>query len=452
MQKKLISVTRRLAGTFLMMAGPVFAAAPADGTPVEAARVVFVAGKADLAGRPAMLNAAVLEGASIKTGADGYVYLKTVDNGFLILRPNSEARIASYRVDRADPSNTHIKLELLSGVARSISGDAVKQARQNFRFNTPVAAIGVRGTDFTVYTTQQTSRVSVMSGAVVVSGFNSSCAPQGSGPCEGAASAELFARQQGQLLQVNKNQAQPQLLNGTGLAPDGVSPPRPDEPGGKSGANGNASPGISALNEANLDLNKGRSIPPSDGHSTPPSDGAGNSTQPVVASNIIWGRWTEVLGQAATLDMKKIGDSQAMSVAMNNYYALFQTKNTEWQVPTSGSLGFALSTSQAVVFDETKNSFSAATLENARLQLDFAKARFSTGFDLVAGQERFALQAQGTISSAGLLAGESQFNRPTNMVVNGVVVSEKGGTAAYLFQSRLDDSRLVSGVTLWGKQ
>lgn len=128
----------------------------------EAGRIVLVHGTAQVANRTLALGDAVAEGDEIATGKDGYVYLRTVDNGLLILRPSSRARIVTYHVDRQNPANTRIKFELLSGVARSVSGEAVKLARQNFRFNTPVAAIGVRGTDFTVYTDQQTSRKSVV--------------------------------------------------------------------------------------------------------------------------------------------------------------------------------------------------------------------------------------------------------------------------------------------------
>jgi hypothetical protein len=120
----------------------------------EAGRVVFVTGQAQVGARAAVQDVAVQEGDQITTGADGYIYVKTVDNGFLILRPNSKARVVAYAIDKADPSKTQVKLELQQGVARAISGQGVQQAKQNFRFNTPVAAIGVRGTDFTVYTDQ----------------------------------------------------------------------------------------------------------------------------------------------------------------------------------------------------------------------------------------------------------------------------------------------------------
>ncbi|UMR31013.1 FecR family protein [Massilia sp. MB5] len=214
--------------TGLLLSGAASLAAAA-----EAGRVVFVTGQAQLANRAAVLDAAVQEGDELSTGADGYVYIKTVDSGFLILRPNSKARIAAYQIDQAQPANTRVKLELEHGVARAISGQGVKQARQNFRFNTPVAAIGVRGTDFIVFTDQKTSRVAVVSGGVVVSGFDGACRAEGLGPCEGATSRELFAGQAGMLLQIERGQKTPQLLNNPSLSPDQNEKPRSDEPVGK---------------------------------------------------------------------------------------------------------------------------------------------------------------------------------------------------------------------------
>jgi hypothetical protein len=113
----------------------------------DAAHVVFSAGQVTIAGRTVQPGAAVNEGELLKTGADGYLYLKTQDNGFLILRPNSRGQIVTYRLDPQNPVAHQIKIELQEGVARHISGEAVKSARGNFRFNTPVAAIGVRGID-----------------------------------------------------------------------------------------------------------------------------------------------------------------------------------------------------------------------------------------------------------------------------------------------------------------
>ncbi|MDR2678399.1 MAG: FecR family protein, partial [Zoogloeaceae bacterium] len=194
----------------------------------EVGKIVLAVGDARMDGKVLKEGDAIPEGAELSTGADGYLYLKTVDNGFLILRPGSVATVVAYHVDEADPKKSRFRFSLQQGVARSISGDAVGKARKNFRFNTPVAAIGVRGTDFSIYADAQETRVVVLSGGVVVSGFDASCQPQGGGPCEGAGSKELFAGTPG-ILQIQKGDV-PQIVEDKALSPDFVVPPRHDEP------------------------------------------------------------------------------------------------------------------------------------------------------------------------------------------------------------------------------
>ncbi|RYE87632.1 MAG: hypothetical protein EOO78_35540, partial [Oxalobacteraceae bacterium] len=232
--------------------GLTIALAQAQAVAAEAGKVIFASGQAQVAGKAGAEGTSVDEGELLSTGADGFLYVKTLDNGLFILRPNTKARIVAYRVDRKNPANTQVKLELISGVARSKSGDAVKQGRQNFRFNTPVAAIGVRGTDFTVYTDQDTSRVAVLTGGVVVSGFAGACRPEGGGPCEGAASRELFAAQRGQLIEVTLGAAAPKMVPTSSISPDQVSPPRSDEPVARSDQ-GNTTPMLDARKSDTLD-------------------------------------------------------------------------------------------------------------------------------------------------------------------------------------------------------
>ncbi|MFZ6760627.1 FecR family protein [Undibacterium sp. Ji50W] len=439
-------------------------AVPAMAFAGEAAKVTAIWGKVEIDGKAAVIGSAVQEGSSIKTGAEGYIYMKTIDDGLLIVRPNSEARIVTYHVDKKDPANTSIKLELLNGVARSVSGSAVKLARQNFRFNTPVAAIGVRGTDFTIFTTADTTRIAVVEGGVVVSGFDGACSPQGRGPCEGSAATELFARQQGLLLQINKGQNKPQLLQAAaGLAPDAVAPPRPDEPGVKAAAGGSSASVAPAVIDPNLDPTKvggvkqtvavGNTSGANTGTGNSNGTSTGNGSSAALTNTIVWGRWIDVLGQGAQFDVIKLEKSGATTVGLNNRYQVSVSKGAEWQVPTTGTMGFSLMDSQAVVVDQ-KGLEAAAKLENGKLQLDFAKSSFATSFDLLTGSERFALQAQGVVGANGTLAGGDQNTYPNNMQVNGAVTAEKGGTAAYVFSSRLDNAgnRYAYGVTYWNKK
>jgi hypothetical protein len=434
----------------------------------EAGRIVFVAGQAQVGSQAVQQGQAVAEGAELSTGKDGYVYLKTIDNGFLILRPNTRARIVSYHIDQANPANTRIKLELLSGVARSISGEAVKKARQNFRFNTPVAAIGVRGTDFTVFTDAETSRVAVISGGIVVSGFAGACAPEGSGPCEGGGSHELSASQVGQLLQVKRGQAAPQLLNGNVLPGDVAAAARPDEP--KSATVGQ--PGVVlAGNDVSLDPEKNASIvlrtptptPAPTPEPTPvptltptplPTPLPTPVVTPVPQREIVWGRWQTLIGQTpATVDLVKERQKGAEVIAIAGAYTILRGKEgADLQLPQSGQVGFVLRQSEAVIVDDASQKATAANLENGQLSVDFGKKTFNTSFVLVNSTnaaDRVNLQAKGDLSKDGRLFGESQFRPPTNINVTGVLGPDS--SAAYVFQGRVDEKRSTSGVTFWGK-
>jgi hypothetical protein len=442
----------------------------------EAGKVIYVAGSAAVADRAAALGAAVQEGDMLTTGADGYVYVKTVDNGLFILRPNTRARIAAYHVDAANPANTRIKLELLNGVARSRSGEAVKLARQNFRFNTPVAAIGVRGTDFTVFTDQDTSRVAVISGGITVSGFSGGCLPEGSGPCEGAASRELSATQKGQLLQIQRGKV-PQLLQGGSLSPDVIAPPRADEPitktAGSTGGSAPAEPSLDAKKSENLLLASAQVPPVVTPTPTPPAPAPtpepaplpeptplppATTPPPVVevvvppppvivpGREITWGRFQPVLDLPATTTIRKDG---AERLAFNEYFALFRAQaGTPYVAPERGEVGFALNASQAFVRDMTTQAVTPATLENGQLRVDFGSREFATSFDLLTSQaQRYNMRAEGTVGSDGRLYGNSQFQKPTNMTVNGVLGPNNDAT--YLFNGNIDVSRIATGVTYW---
>jgi hypothetical protein len=445
----------------------------------EAGRIVLVHGSVQVATRTVALGDAIAEGDEIATGKDGYVYVRTVDNGLLILRPSSRARIVSYHVDKQNPANTRIKLELLSGVARSVSGDAVKLARQNFRFNTPVAAIGVRGTDFTVYTDQQTSRVTVISGGIVVSGFGGACAPEGAGPCEHSTSRELSANQVGQMLQVARGHAVPQLMTASpSLAPDAVAPPRTDEPVSKApvpAPTPPAAPAPALSVEASLDpqkvggiLQQGAAAPKPPVTETPAVIPPAVVVPPVVVEppvvvgpvvtlppvsvqgpQIVWGRWQTAIDKAAVVDFVNLSTQQVPRFAQDSNFAIFRT-GPAWTPPAQGAIGFSLMASEALIRDEVSGQIVAGRLENGKLNIDFGKDSFTTSFDLLSSSERFSLQSKGRLGGDGQLSGDSQFSSPTNMNVSGVVGPENGMSAAYIFSSRLDPQRIASGITFWG--
>lgn len=419
----------------------------------DAARVVFTVGSAQIAGRPAKLGTMVQEGQALTTQQDGYLYLETPDKGFFILRPNSTGQIVTYQIDAINPANTRVKLELKSGVARHISGTAVPSARHNFRFNTPVAAVGVRGTDFTISATEDTTRITVLSGGVIVSPISATCTPGGFGPCEGITSRELFANKVGQMLQITSGLT-PRLIINPEQTPDTQAPPRSDEativPSKPQAKTELLSSPVSLLKttaplvEVSHDALK----------TTLTGQIAATAVTAATAETLaipqfIWGRWQAVLDKTIQVDVAAHLATHQL-LATNAYYALMRTQGSNWQAPIASTLGFTLSQSQAMVTNEVTRQISPASIENAQLTLDFGKSSFFTKFDLITGAERLTLQNQGEVAADGRLYGGYAFLAPSNMDVRGALATNNT-SAAYLFQARLDAQRVASGATLWSK-
>ncbi|MQA21203.1 FecR family protein [Rugamonas rivuli] len=432
----------------------------------EAGKVVFVAGQASVGARPVALDAAIQEGDELTTGADGYVYVKTVDQGFLVLRPNSKARIVAYHIDAQNPANTRVKLELLQGVARSISGTGVKQARQNFRFNTPVAAIGVRGTDFVVYTDQQTSRVTVVSGGVVVSGFAGGCGPEGGGPCEGGASRELFAGQAGLMLQVQRGQTSPQLLRSPVMSPaDQGAPARPDEPVGKVGATSPSGDVNLDAQKSNNVLNNSKQITPN--NVTTPGGGTPlpplvdqkpevpvvvppiDVTPPVVARSepeVFWGRYQAIAGTTVDAELQaKLKSGKYEAPMFAGGYQITRPSSYTLTMPKEGNVSFALTGSDATL-QRTGKEAVIASVEDARLNVNFATKTFDTGLTVVGDGLRVPINSTGVVTNKGMLTNPTLSGTFVRGYLGGVNATE----AAYIFQN-IQPAVTVTGGTSWSR-
>ncbi len=471
----------------------------------EAGHVVFVAGKADVAKRPAVLDAVVNEGDELSTGADGYIYMKTVDQGFLILRPNSRARVTTYKIDAKHPENTQVQLELLSGVARSSSGLSVKQARQNFRFNTPVAAIGVRGTDFIVHTNDTTSWVSVVSGGVVVSGFAGACGPEGTGPCEGGNSRELFAGRSDLSLQVERGQVVPQLLHITTMSPELNRPARPDEPAGKvvlptpvqpsavlapPAAPGAAAGGSAlALNDVSLDAARStvpKVVPappvvvtPPPVVVTPPVEVPPVVVPPVVVPpvvppvvvlppdpvvppipvpvpdpvvergppEIIWGRWQAVAGVAPDpVVAAKLRDGTYNSGVIAGSYVVARVKDTKLVMPNEGTAAFAMTGSEATI-SKTGGETQFAQVKDAKLTVNFSDRTFATSLVVFNSLGQVNFNANGDVTSDGGLEGAILSANRIRGYLGGAKVDE----AVYTFKGTGGLNLTAAGVVTWSR-
>lgn len=130
------------------------AAFPLAGHAANAARVDFAAGDVkalspDGRSRPLAKGAEIASGETIDTGS-GRAQVRFSDGAQVSLAPQTQFRIDDYRFSgQADGSEKGF-FSLLKGGLRTITGLVGRTNRDNYKVNTTVATIGIRGTEYSV--------------------------------------------------------------------------------------------------------------------------------------------------------------------------------------------------------------------------------------------------------------------------------------------------------------
>lgn len=406
----------------------------------QMARVLFVTGDVLVERDQHILRPVVGdmidEGDTLTTNDGAHVHLQTVDHGFISLRPASQLYIASYQYDPQTPKDTHIKLDLRYGVMRALSGTGAQAAKQNYRLNTPVAAIGIRGTDYSVIASDDYTRATVRSGGITMTNYSASCSQSGVGACSGQGSSELFANQGDALLQVLRNQNMSQRIDNPPAQqkPDVIQPPRPEENSNlvaqKHSMNTVAGvTGVPVLEGAHVtDIeSRLRTIP------TLPTSTASDT----VGRQLYWGKWQKVANMPADEVASQL--NQLKMVALNPLFVLAQDKGS-FTMPADGKVSFNLTGSEAYIVPPQANAVPLpATVSNAVLTVDFTQHSFDTSLTTTANQAgktiSLPFHAVGSVSSDGKM-NASYFD------VNGAIVGSLAGSnatsAAYLYQTRVN--------------
>lgn len=129
---------------------------PQTGTPAKAthaADVRYVAGRAlverDGREQPLSSGTQLRAGDLIRTGADGEVHLAFIDGALMSVRKNTQLRISAYAYE--PPTRFAAAFELIRGTVRSITGLVARVSPSDYRIQTRLATIGVRGTDHEPY-------------------------------------------------------------------------------------------------------------------------------------------------------------------------------------------------------------------------------------------------------------------------------------------------------------
>ena len=138
-----------------------------------AGRVTFVTGDvgvtaADGSQRLIRRGEAINGGDRISTRG-GRVQIRFTDGGFVSLQPNTVFGVDEYLYTNRKPEETSLFFSLVQGGMRTITGAIGKVNKKSYQVRTPVATIGIRGTEYQAVVLPDGLKVSVGAGFVNVS-------------------------------------------------------------------------------------------------------------------------------------------------------------------------------------------------------------------------------------------------------------------------------------------
>lgn len=404
-----------------------------------AGHVAFINGPVQLLGsdkqaRTVQTGDPVYVGDHIQTQANAHLHLRMVDNAFVALRPESQLVIRTYEYDQAQPQASRIRLDLQQGTSRAVTGKGGQAAKHQYRFNTPLAAIGLRGTDYTVTTQGEKTSVVVAQGGVIVSPFGAGCQAAQLGPCQTPFTRELTADMRNTFMEVTPNQP-PRLLQTSSMpvaAARRESTRSPvDEPPDNT-ATRQTIDQVAAANKQTL-------------------------TEPQVTVDVVpnradtvarWGRWSALAQQlpagSGTINQvfPQLGDYQIVS--SNQAFALAYPTQSAINLPDQGKVQFQLIAAEAYLKDGPLST--AIAVKNGQLEMDFGQKTFKTELALrttVPGAD--VVQVQGTVDTFGRLqSGATQIDTQ----LQGIVLN-KAQEASYLFEKTVRSGAVLSGATQW---
>ena len=401
-----------------------------------AGRIMFVVGSATKqvstgVERPIVKEMLVGQGDKLRTGNDAHIYIRMADGALLVMRPQSSLSVDLWKYNPEKPEQSQIKYTLHSGLSRYVSGRGSQAAKDQFRFNTPLAAIGVRGTDFTVLAAPLLTEVSVRSGGVVVTGFGDSCKKDAIGPCEGLGAAELFASPTAGFLQLKAGEPRPRIV-----PPNGKS--GPDQKGPALNGEPLAKEDDATSNPTNLVATK---------RETRATEALAQAAlTPAVAA---WGRWgglaTDAMGAQIVTSLVSGRDL----VAINSYYVLAKNPSIISSIPETGQGNFKLIDHEGIIINPQTGVTESTKAVDGNLIIDFGKKRFQTELKLQGAGQNIQIGSTGTVEAGGVLLSDL-FVSPT--LVQGLVGGANAGQASYIYRRPSSaNGPDLSGATNWSR-
>ena len=453
--------------------------------PQPVARVSMAVGDAQRIGAsgqvtPLSLGTQLSEQDRIITGKDAMVILIFSDQARVALRPDSELLIRRYKVD-PNGAETELQLDLLRGTVRQISGRAAQKQPERYRLNTPIAAIGVRGTDFLAKSGEGLVEAYVHEGAIVVAPLGGAGTP-GEIPAAnlGAGFGVQYSRadRSKNLERQNVGQNDVERLFGMRIAAsvstdrtaagntagNAAQPDKKDRSeqtvvASLAPARDRDATGVSMQSTASLAGGVVQSsvmmVPNTPELPSPPlvvppvtsPEVLPPVTPPVVVqlpTQLVWGKFSNPQKLPFTLPVAyaDVKDGRHTTVGELGQYALWRDGvNGPLDKSLRGQAQFALAAGEA--FYQQAGKTLAVNLTDPRLQVDFDRLSFNTQIGLSgAGVPAQQLNVSGRMNDEGVFLGTASGQRVAG------ALSRNGVEAGYLF--KIDNSAgQYQGITLW---
>ena len=378
----------------------------------------------------------------ILTETNGHVHIRFIDQALVSVRPDSQLEIVQYDYNPDQPRLSSIKLNLQEGVTRSISGRGASTARDRFRLNTPIAAIGVRGTDFVVSASGSAVRALVNEGAIVLAPYSDACTVDSFGPC--ADNAIELSDTSLQMIEFDAGTAAPRLMSAEAtsesvvLETEIITMPMTDEAAADEKTVGT---------DAYLENVTSRRVEAVASETVKPPVVV--EPEPLLTDRqLVWGRYASGMNTVSVAyDEAAAGRDVAVQLGLSSNYILFREASGADRIqPGLGLVSFELANAQASY--HSGSGVVAMAVGDGALDINFDNNTFATSLSMshdLTGQVDFV--AAGVLNSNG----SGFFNTRTATERMTGAVSLDGKEAAYYFEKQLEAGG-IQGLTLWDKR
>jgi hypothetical protein len=396
---------------------------------IGVSRVISGEGRASPVSRAMQVHV----GDRIETERGGHIHVRFVDGAYVAVRPGSRLIVESYRYDAARPGESAIRFRLEQGVVRAVSGKGAEAARERFRLNTPIAAIGVQGTDFVVATEPDRVRVAVHSGAIVLAPLGDGCRADALGPCSSSAARKLSADMGQVMLEFQPQQGAPRLVPiNSVLPPDRANPSTAQEPHGGAHTAQTTSDLTTEVLAAQA-VSQPLPLPPA---VEPPAP---------APSTLVWGRWASGAWTGDTMSLPYPEARAGRDVTVgNDYYGLFRSPSSQSTLVSNlGRVDFTLRDAQVHLL--RGNVADPGRVDNAWLSVDFTARQFGTGVAMSHPDVgATSLQVSGAVREDGMFAVRNADGRVAG------ALSLDGREAGYFFERPVTSGTFI-GITRWNR-